>query len=208
VSSQRARICACVQDVSDGLAGRPTVCGELSALAAEAGLTGVQARLNLNPRSGRLYDLGPLWIMLFDLWFALRRGDPAGLPSSSTDGLARAAPSRPSPASTGAQRDSPPKTANRQRSDHRSSYRRRRQGASHARPRRAGARTGYPRCCVVGSTRRVRRTPPAPVTPASTPSDTAADSVVLTADQQQRLNDLTPGTGARHHEAKMASIDR
>jgi hypothetical protein len=37
VSSQRARICACVLDVSDGLAGRPTVCGELSALAAEAG---------------------------------------------------------------------------------------------------------------------------------------------------------------------------
>jgi hypothetical protein len=65
-----------------------------------------------------------------------------------------------------------------------------------------------PRCCVVGSTRRVRRTPPAPVTPASTPSDTAADSVVLTADQQQRLNDLTPATGARHHEANMASIDR
>ena len=46
--------------------------------------------LSLDPRSGWPYDLGPLWIMLFDLWLALRRGDPAGLPSSSTDRVARA----------------------------------------------------------------------------------------------------------------------
>ena len=46
--------------------------------------------LNLDPRSGWPYDLDPLWIMLFDLWLALRRGDPAGLPSSSTDRVARA----------------------------------------------------------------------------------------------------------------------
>jgi aryl-alcohol dehydrogenase-like predicted oxidoreductase len=38
--------------------------------------------------------------------------------------------------------------------------------------------------------------------------NTAADSVVLTADQLQRLNALTPATGARHDEANMASIDR
>jgi hypothetical protein len=33
-------------------------------------------------------------------------------------------------------------------------------------------------------------------------------SVVLTTDQLQRLNALTPTTGARHDEANMASIDR
>ena len=38
--------------------------------------------------------------------------------------------------------------------------------------------------------------------------NTAADSVVLTADQLQRLHALTPATGARHEEANMASIDR
>ena len=38
--------------------------------------------------------------------------------------------------------------------------------------------------------------------------NTAADSVVLTAEQLQRLNALTPATGARHDEANMASIDR
>jgi aryl-alcohol dehydrogenase-like predicted oxidoreductase len=38
--------------------------------------------------------------------------------------------------------------------------------------------------------------------------NTAADSVALTADQLQRLNALTPATGARHDEANMASIDR
>jgi len=38
--------------------------------------------------------------------------------------------------------------------------------------------------------------------------NTAADSVVLTAAQLQRLNALTPATGARHDEANMASIDR
>jgi hypothetical protein len=47
-------------------------------------------RLSLNPRNGWIYDLGPWWIMLFDLWLALGRDDPAGLPSSSTDRLARA----------------------------------------------------------------------------------------------------------------------
>jgi aryl-alcohol dehydrogenase-like predicted oxidoreductase len=38
--------------------------------------------------------------------------------------------------------------------------------------------------------------------------NTAADRVVLTADQLQRLNTLRPATGARHDEANMASIDR
>jgi aryl-alcohol dehydrogenase-like predicted oxidoreductase len=38
--------------------------------------------------------------------------------------------------------------------------------------------------------------------------NTAADSVVLTADHLQRLHALTPATGARHDEANMASIDR
>jgi len=38
--------------------------------------------------------------------------------------------------------------------------------------------------------------------------NTAADSVALTADQLQRLNALTPASGARHDEANMASIDR
>jgi aryl-alcohol dehydrogenase-like predicted oxidoreductase len=38
--------------------------------------------------------------------------------------------------------------------------------------------------------------------------NTAADTVVLTADELQRLNALTPATGARHDEANMASIDR
>src|SRR3954454_4090261 len=38
--------------------------------------------------------------------------------------------------------------------------------------------------------------------------NTAADGVVLTADQLQRLNALIPAIGARHDEANMASIDR
>jgi aryl-alcohol dehydrogenase-like predicted oxidoreductase len=38
--------------------------------------------------------------------------------------------------------------------------------------------------------------------------NTAADSVVLIADQLHRLNALTAATGARHDEANMASIDR
>ncbi|GAB3853103.1 aldo/keto reductase [Dactylosporangium cerinum] len=38
--------------------------------------------------------------------------------------------------------------------------------------------------------------------------NTAADGVVLTADQLQRLNNITPAAGARHDEVNMASIDR
>ena len=38
--------------------------------------------------------------------------------------------------------------------------------------------------------------------------NTAADAVVLTADQLARLDVLTPATGARHDDANMASIDR
>jgi aryl-alcohol dehydrogenase-like predicted oxidoreductase len=38
--------------------------------------------------------------------------------------------------------------------------------------------------------------------------NTAADSIQLSAEQIQRLNDLTPATGARHEEANMAAIDR
>ncbi|MGW6117752.1 aldo/keto reductase [Nocardia sp. NPDC055165] len=38
--------------------------------------------------------------------------------------------------------------------------------------------------------------------------NTAADAVVLTADQIARLDRLTPAVGARHDEANMASIDR
>jgi aryl-alcohol dehydrogenase-like predicted oxidoreductase len=35
-----------------------------------------------------------------------------------------------------------------------------------------------------------------------------ADGVILTADQLQRLDNITPATGARHDEINMASIDR
>lgn len=38
--------------------------------------------------------------------------------------------------------------------------------------------------------------------------NTAADGVILTADQLQRLDHITPATGARHDEINMASIDR
>ncbi|WP_329159061.1 aldo/keto reductase [Streptomyces sp. NBC_01717] len=38
--------------------------------------------------------------------------------------------------------------------------------------------------------------------------NTAADGVILTADQLQRLDNITPATGARHDEINMASIDR
>jgi aryl-alcohol dehydrogenase-like predicted oxidoreductase len=38
--------------------------------------------------------------------------------------------------------------------------------------------------------------------------NTAADSLDLSADQMQRLNDLTPATGPRHDEANMAAVDR
>ena len=38
--------------------------------------------------------------------------------------------------------------------------------------------------------------------------NTAADAIELSAEQIQRLNDLTPATGARHDEANMAAVDR
>jgi aryl-alcohol dehydrogenase-like predicted oxidoreductase len=38
--------------------------------------------------------------------------------------------------------------------------------------------------------------------------NTAADGVILTADQLQRLDNITPTTGARHDEFNEASIDR
>ena len=38
--------------------------------------------------------------------------------------------------------------------------------------------------------------------------NTAADAIELSAEQLQRLNDLTPATGERHDEANMAAIDR
>jgi aryl-alcohol dehydrogenase-like predicted oxidoreductase len=37
--------------------------------------------------------------------------------------------------------------------------------------------------------------------------NTAADTIVLTADQIERLNNLTPAAGERHDEANMAAID-
>jgi diketogulonate reductase-like aldo/keto reductase len=37
--------------------------------------------------------------------------------------------------------------------------------------------------------------------------NTAADAITLSTDRLQRLNDLTPATGARHNEANMAAID-
>ena len=38
--------------------------------------------------------------------------------------------------------------------------------------------------------------------------NTAADGIELTADQLDRLNNLTPAAGERHDEANMATIDR
>jgi aryl-alcohol dehydrogenase-like predicted oxidoreductase len=38
--------------------------------------------------------------------------------------------------------------------------------------------------------------------------NTAADRIELSAEQIQRLNDLTPATGERHDEANMSAIDR
>jgi aryl-alcohol dehydrogenase-like predicted oxidoreductase len=38
--------------------------------------------------------------------------------------------------------------------------------------------------------------------------NTAADAIQLTADQTQRLNDLTPSTGERHDQTNMSAIDR
>jgi aryl-alcohol dehydrogenase-like predicted oxidoreductase len=38
--------------------------------------------------------------------------------------------------------------------------------------------------------------------------NTAADGIELTADQLQRLDNLTPAAGERHDEANMASIER
>ena len=38
--------------------------------------------------------------------------------------------------------------------------------------------------------------------------NTAADDIELSAEQIQRLNDLTPATGERHDEANMAAVDR
>ena len=37
--------------------------------------------------------------------------------------------------------------------------------------------------------------------------NTAADGIELSADQIERLNDLTPATGDRHEEANMSTID-
>ena len=38
--------------------------------------------------------------------------------------------------------------------------------------------------------------------------NTAADGIELSAEQTERLNDLTPAAGERHEEAQMAVIDR
>ena len=38
--------------------------------------------------------------------------------------------------------------------------------------------------------------------------NTAADQLELSADQLERLNNLTPAVGVRHEEAQMAVIDR
>jgi aryl-alcohol dehydrogenase-like predicted oxidoreductase len=38
--------------------------------------------------------------------------------------------------------------------------------------------------------------------------NTAADSIRLTPDQLDRLNNLTPAAGARHDEINMASVDQ
>ena len=38
--------------------------------------------------------------------------------------------------------------------------------------------------------------------------NTAADGIELSAEQIQRLGELTPATGARHDEANMSAIDR
>jgi aryl-alcohol dehydrogenase-like predicted oxidoreductase len=38
--------------------------------------------------------------------------------------------------------------------------------------------------------------------------NTAADAIELSAEQLQRLNDLTPATGARHDDSNMAAVDR
>ena len=38
--------------------------------------------------------------------------------------------------------------------------------------------------------------------------NTAADGIELSAEQNERLNELTPATGERHEEAKMSVIDR
>ena len=38
--------------------------------------------------------------------------------------------------------------------------------------------------------------------------NTAADSIELSSDQLERLNNLTPAAGERHNEASMAAIDR
>ena len=38
--------------------------------------------------------------------------------------------------------------------------------------------------------------------------NTAADGLELSAEQIQRLNDLTPAIGERHEEAQMSTIDR
>jgi aryl-alcohol dehydrogenase-like predicted oxidoreductase len=38
--------------------------------------------------------------------------------------------------------------------------------------------------------------------------NTAADAIELSAEQLQRLNELTPAAGERHDEANMAAVDR
>jgi aryl-alcohol dehydrogenase-like predicted oxidoreductase len=38
--------------------------------------------------------------------------------------------------------------------------------------------------------------------------NTAADGIELSAEQIQRLDDLTPATGERHNETNMSVIDR
>jgi hypothetical protein len=38
--------------------------------------------------------------------------------------------------------------------------------------------------------------------------NTSADGIELSADQIQRLNQLTPATGERHDEANMSRVDR
>ena len=121
--------------------------------------------------------------------------------SATASSPARSAPSTTSPTTTGARptRASPARTSSATCA---SSTRSRPSPPRPAPPRR---RSLWPGCSPKATT-----SPPSPApgeSPASrrTPPPTASNS---TADQLERLNNLTPAAGERHDEANMATIDR
>ena len=76
------------------------------------------------------------------------------------------------------------------------------------RRRRGGRHTGTDRSGLAARAGRRHRPDPGTKRVSRVEENTAADSIELSAEQIERLNNLTPATGERHEESSMATIDR